>query len=105
LSVAKVVPAGYPEEKAIVSTAKDYGLQVAARTCDEGMQRAIKEGVKTIEHGTEMSDATMDLMIKYNAYYIPTFCRKFVKKALIPIQLLLYQKCNWTKIKATFAKA
>jgi imidazolonepropionase-like amidohydrolase len=33
------------------------------------MQRAIKES-KTIEHGTEMSDATMDLMIKYNAYYI-----------------------------------
>jgi imidazolonepropionase-like amidohydrolase len=57
------------------------------------MQRAIK-GVKTIEHGTEMSDATMDLMIKYNAYYIPTLSAGFVaEKALITIiQLLLYQK-------------
>jgi imidazolonepropionase-like amidohydrolase len=48
-------------------------MQVAAHAHgDEGMQRAIIGGVKTIEHGTEMSDATMDLMIKYNAYYIPT---------------------------------
>jgi imidazolonepropionase-like amidohydrolase len=42
--------------------------------------RAIKGGVKTIEHGTEMSDATMDLMIKYNVLHPYTFCRKFVKK-------------------------
>jgi hypothetical protein len=48
--------------------------------CSERLRRS-----KTIEHGTEMSDATMDLMIKYNAYYIPTFCRKFcTEKALIP---------------------
>jgi hypothetical protein len=32
-----------------------------------------------------MSDATMDLMIKYNAYYIPTLSAgSLVKKALIP---------------------
>lgn len=76
LSVAK--SAGNPqftqeEIEVIVSTAKDYGMKVAAHAHgDEGMQRAIKGGVKTIEHGTEMSDATMDLMIKYNAYLVPT---------------------------------
>ena len=76
LSVAK--SAGNPqftqeEIEAIVSTAKDYGMKVAAHAHgDEGMRRAVLGGVKTIEHGTEMSDATMDLMIKYNAYLVPT---------------------------------
>ena len=76
LSVAK--SAGNPqftqeEMDAIVSTAKDYGMKVAAHAHgDEGMQRAVKAGVKTIEHGTEMSEATMDLMIKNNCYLVPT---------------------------------
>jgi imidazolonepropionase-like amidohydrolase len=48
------------EIRAIVETAKDYDMQVAAHAHgDEGMQRAIKGGVKTIEHGTLMSDETM----------------------------------------------
>jgi imidazolonepropionase-like amidohydrolase len=75
------------EMDAIVSTAKDYGMKVAAHAHgDEGMQRAIKAGVKTIEHGTEMSEATMDMMIKYNCYLMPTLSAgKFVaEKAKIP---------------------
>ena len=76
LSVAK--SSGNPqfteeEITAIVSTANDYGMKVAAHAHgDEGMQRAVKGGVKTIEHGTEMSETTMDLMIKYNCYLVPT---------------------------------
>ncbi|MDN3677593.1 amidohydrolase family protein [Flavobacterium paronense] len=68
------------EMDAIVATAKDYGMKVAAHAHgDEGMQRAIKAGVKTIEHGTEMSDTTMDMMIKYNCFLIPTLSAgKFV---------------------------
>jgi imidazolonepropionase-like amidohydrolase len=51
---------------------KDYGLQVAAHAHgDDGMQTSYKKG-KLLSTCTEMSDATMDLMIKYNAYYIPT---------------------------------
>jgi imidazolonepropionase-like amidohydrolase len=115
LSVAKSgTNAQFTQEEieAIVSTAKDYGLQVAAHAHgDEGMQRAIKGGVKTIEHGTEMSDATMDLMIKYNAYYIPTLSAgSFVaEKALIPnyYPAIVVPKALaiGPKIKATFAKA
>ncbi|PWG06481.1 metal-dependent hydrolase family protein [Polaribacter aquimarinus] len=61
------------EVKAICDMAKDYGMHVAAHAHgDEGMQRAIIGGVKTIEHGTYMSDKTMDLMIKYDAYLVPT---------------------------------
>jgi len=56
------------EIKAICETAKDYGMHVAAHAHgDEGMQRAILGGVKTIEHGTLMSEATMKLMDKYDA--------------------------------------
>ena len=61
------------EIKAITQTAKDYGMHVAAHAHgDEGIQRAIIGGVKTIEHGTLMSDETMELMKKYDVYYVPT---------------------------------
>jgi imidazolonepropionase-like amidohydrolase len=61
------------EVKAICQTAKDYGMHVAAHAHgDEGMQRAVIGGVKTIEHGTYMSNETMDLMKKHNAYLVPT---------------------------------
>ena len=61
------------EIKAITQTAKDYGMHVAAHAHgDEGMQRAIIGGVKTIEHGTLMSEETMELMKKYDVYLVPT---------------------------------
>lgn len=61
------------EIKAICQTAKDYGMHVAAHAHgDEGMQRAIMGGVKTIEHGTYMSDKTMELMKKHDVYLVPT---------------------------------
>ncbi|MBT8235210.1 MAG: amidohydrolase family protein [Bacteroidia bacterium] len=61
------------EIKAITDTAKDYGMLTAAHAHgDEGMQRAVKGGIKTIEHGTFMSEETMDLMKQYDAYMVPT---------------------------------
>ena len=61
------------EIRAIVETAKDYGFHVAAHAHgDEGMQRAVRAGVTTIEHGTYMSEETMQLMKDRNTYFIPT---------------------------------
>ena len=61
------------EIKAICETAKDYDMHVAAHAHgDEGMQRAILGGVKTIEHGTLMSEKTMELMKEHDVYYVPT---------------------------------
>jgi len=61
------------EIKAITQTADDYGMLTAAHAHgDEGMQRAIKGGIKTIEHGSYMSDETMELMKQYDAYLVPT---------------------------------
>ena len=100
------------EMDAIVATAKDYGMKVAAHAHgDEGMQRAIKAGVKTIEHGTEMSDATMDMMIKYNCYLMPTLSAgKFVaEKAKIanyyPAIVVPKALSIGPRLQAMFAKA
>lgn len=57
----------------IVRTAKEYGMHVAAHAHGkEGMQRAIKAGVQTIEHGSFMDEETVALMKKYNTYLVPT---------------------------------
>lgn len=61
------------ELKAIVDTAKDYGMTVAVHAHGkEGMERAIKAGVTSIEHGTYMDKQTFKLMRKHNTYYVPT---------------------------------
>jgi len=70
------------EIKAITETAADYGFHVAAHAHgDDGMKRAIRGGVKTIEHGTKMSDGTMEMMKKYDVYLVPTIIAgKYVSK-------------------------
>lgn len=61
------------ELRAIVETAKDYGMKVAAHAHGaEGMKRAIRAGVASIEHGTFMDDEVMALMKEKGTYYVPT---------------------------------
>jgi imidazolonepropionase-like amidohydrolase len=70
------------ELKAIIETAKDYGFKVAAHAHGaEGMKRAIKAGISSIEHGTLMDDETRKLMKKYGTYLVPTILAgEFVAK-------------------------
>ncbi len=75
------------EIKAITSTAKNYGFTVAAHAHgDEGMKLAVLGGVNTIEHGSFMSDETMELMKENKCYLIPTISagRYVGEKAKIP---------------------
>ncbi len=75
------------EIKAITETARDYAMLTAAHAHgDEGMQRAILGGIKTIEHGTYMSEATMELMKEYDVYLVPTISagKKVAEKAEVP---------------------
>ncbi|MCP3964064.1 MAG: amidohydrolase family protein [bacterium] len=59
--------------RAVVETADDYGFMVAAHAHGaEGMKRAVRAGVATIEHGTFMDDETMQLMKEHGTYYVPT---------------------------------
>lgn len=100
------------EIKAITETAKDYGFHVAAHAHgDEGMQRAILGGVKTIEHGTLMSEETMDLMKKQGVYLVPTITagKEVTEKATIenyyPALVVPKALEIGPKIQNTFSKA
>ncbi|MDO5978324.1 metal-dependent hydrolase family protein [Flavivirga spongiicola] len=100
------------EVKAICETAKDYGMHVAAHAHgDEGMQRAIIGGVKTIEHGTLMSEETMELMKTHDAYYVPTITAgkevegKAKIKGFYPDIVVPKALAIGPQIQETFAKA
>ena len=57
----------------IVNMAKDYGFKVAAHAHgSEGIKRAVRAGVHSIEHGTLMDDEGMRLMREKGTYYVPT---------------------------------
>ena len=61
------------ELEAIISAARDYGFRVAAHAHGtKGMERAIRAGVDSIEHGTFMTEDTIKLMKKMGTYYVPT---------------------------------
>lgn len=75
------------ELRAVIETARDYGMHVAAHAHGaEGMRRAVLAGVTTIEHGTKMTEEVMDLMKQKGTYYVPTIIAgKFVaEQAKIP---------------------
>ncbi len=100
------------EIKAITTTAADYGFHVAAHAHgDEGMRRAVEGGVKTIEHGTYMSESTMDLMKKMNCYLVPTITagKEVALKAEVdgfyPEIVVPKAKAVGPQIQGTFAKA
>jgi imidazolonepropionase-like amidohydrolase len=100
------------EIKAITTTAKDYNMLTAAHAHgDEGMQRAILGGIKTIEHGTFMSEETMELMKKYDAYLVPTITagKEVALKAEIegfyPEIVVPKAKEVGPQIQSTFSKA
>jgi len=70
------------EANEIVKTAKEYGMHVAAHAHGiEGMQRAIKAGVTTIEHGSLMDKETAQLMKQYGTFLVPTLSAgRFVRQ-------------------------
>ena len=100
------------EIKAVVITAKDYGFRVAAHAHGaEGMKRAIRAGVSSIEHGTFMDDEVIALMKENGTYYVPTITagKSVADSAKIPgyYPPLVLPKAIATgpKIQSTFAKA
>lgn len=61
------------ELQAIISTAKDYGFRVAAHAHgNEGIKRALRAGIDSIEHGTYMDDEAIALFKQKGAWYVPT---------------------------------
>jgi imidazolonepropionase-like amidohydrolase len=75
------------EIRAVISTAKDYGMHVAAHAHGaEGMKRAVLAGITTIEHGTKMTEEVMDLMKQHGTFYVPTITagRFVAEQAKVP---------------------
>lgn len=100
------------EIKAIVETAKDYNFKVAAHAHGaEGMKRAIRGGVTSIEHGTFMDDECIELFKKHGTWLVPTIIagKSTADSAKIPgyYSAIVTPKALATgpKIQATFAKA
>lgn len=61
------------EMQAIVATARDHKLKVAAHAHgDEGARRAVIAGVSSIEHGTYLTAKTYDLMKRNHVFLVPT---------------------------------
>lgn len=61
------------EVAAVVRTARDYDLAVAVHAHGaEGTKRAIRAGVDSIEHGTQMDDEAIRLFREKGVWYVPT---------------------------------
>jgi imidazolonepropionase-like amidohydrolase len=100
------------ELEAVVKTAKDYGFHVAAHAHGaEGMKRALRAGVTTIEHGTFMDDEAIQLFKQKGAYLVPTIIagKTVADSAKVPgyYHALVVPKAIETGrlIQETFAKA
>jgi imidazolonepropionase-like amidohydrolase len=100
------------EIRAIVTTARDYGFKVAAHAHGaEGMKRAVRGGVDTIEHGTFMDDETIRLMKERGTFYVPTIsagrwvAEKARDPAFFPPVVRPKAQAVGPQIDATFAKA
>ena len=100
------------EIRAVVETARDYGFKVAAHAHGtEGIKRAVRAGVDTIEHGTLMDDEGIRLMKERGTWYVPTISagRWIVEQAQDPdfFPALVRPKAQQLgpQIQKTFAKA
>jgi imidazolonepropionase-like amidohydrolase len=61
------------ELRAIADEAHRAGLRVAAHAHgDEGIRAAIEAGIDCIEHGSLMTDETLDLLIERGRFLVPT---------------------------------
>ena len=61
------------ELEAVIAAAGDYNFVVAVHAHGaEGMKRAIRAGVHSVEHGTYMDAEAMDLMKAHQTWYVPT---------------------------------
>ncbi|MCU0989328.1 MAG: amidohydrolase family protein, partial [Xanthomonadales bacterium] len=100
------------ELAAVVQTASDYGMHVAAHSHGaEGMKRAVLAGVRSIEHGTFMTDEIIGLMKDRGTYYVPTISAgKFVAEkaeedGYFPAIVRPKAAAVGPQIQDTFAKA
>jgi imidazolonepropionase-like amidohydrolase len=63
----------YEEMKAAVDTAHQFGKKIAIHSYGpDGARDAVRAGADSIEHATDMDDATIREMAKRGTFYVPT---------------------------------
>lgn len=100
------------EIRTIVQTAKDYGMRVAAHAHGaEGIKRALRAGVTSIEHGTYMDEEAIALFKQTGAWYVPTIIAgksvadSALKPGYYPAIIAEKARAVGPLIQGTFAKA
>ncbi|MCI0356880.1 MAG: amidohydrolase family protein, partial [Planctomycetaceae bacterium] len=100
------------ELRAVVATAKDYGMIVAVHAHGtEGIKRAVLAGVDSIEHGTFMTDEVIELMREKGTYWVPTnmagewVAKKAEEKGYFPEIVRPKAAAIGPQIRLTFRKA
>ncbi|HET8967556.1 MAG TPA: amidohydrolase family protein [Candidatus Acidoferrum sp.] len=64
---------GYDEIKAAVEAAHQFGKKIAIHSYGpDGARDAVRAGTDSLEHATDMDDATIAEMAKRGTYYVPT---------------------------------
>ncbi|HWZ96993.1 MAG TPA: amidohydrolase family protein [Candidatus Dormibacteraeota bacterium] len=80
----------YEEIKAAVDTAHQFGKKIAIHSYGpDGARDAVRAGTDSLEHATDMDDATIAEMVKRGTFYVPT------------IDHNRYYLDNWQKIGYT----
>ncbi|EAY27552.1 metal-dependent hydrolase family protein [Microscilla marina] len=98
------------EIKAIVATANDLDLVTAAHAHGaEGIKRAVRAGINSIEHGTLIDDEGIRLMKKYGTYFVPTISAgehvvKMAQKKQLPAVIVPKALKIGSQVKKTFRK-
>ena len=63
----------YEEIKAAVDTAHQFGKKIAIHSYGpDGARDAVRAGTDSLEHATDMDDATLQEMAKRGTFYVPT---------------------------------
>ncbi|NTS75378.1 amidohydrolase family protein [Catenovulum sp. SM1970] len=100
------------ELNAIMDAAKDYNFVVAVHAHGaQGMKRAIRAGVDSIEHGTFMDDEVINMMIEQGTWYVPTItagkwvAEKAQEQGFYPEVVRPKASAVGPKIQSTFTKA
>jgi imidazolonepropionase-like amidohydrolase len=63
----------YEEMKAAVDTAHQFGKKIAIHSYGpDGARDAVRAGTDSVEHATNMDDATIQEMVKRGTFYVPT---------------------------------
>jgi imidazolonepropionase-like amidohydrolase len=95
------------ELRAIADEAHRAGLRVAAHAHgDDGIRAAIEAGIDCIEHGSLMSDETMDLFIERGTFLVPTtYLADGMDVSHAPPELQAKAAEVFPRAKATVSKA